>query len=234
MIITHKINMSLTRRGIPELVTVMQDDQYSRNVEFTLTANGTAWAVPENTTAVIRYCRPDGSGGSYDALPDDSAAYSYSGNVLTVALAPAVCALPGLVRLAVGLIDGDTEVNTFAIDLLVERNPGLEVTDTGDYRVRGTVADSGWEGNMYLGTDEDGNVVAVQAPEGGSCGCSAEIKAISVTEAADGTVTMVNTLEDGTETIVLTPDDSGNPATMTYNGTEIPITYVVETEETTE
>lgn len=52
------------------------------------------------------------------------------------------------------------------------------------------------------------------------------ITAIAVTESADGTVTMVNTLEDGgTETLVISPDANGNPSKLTYNDTEIPITW---------
>ena len=58
---------------------------------------------------------------------------------------------------------------------------------------------------------------------------------IAVTESADGTVTMVNTLKDGgTETLVISPDANGNPSKLTYNGREVPITYVKETEVTTE
>lgn len=53
------------------------------------------------------------------------------------------------------------------------------------------------------------------------------VNSISVTEATDGTVTMVNTLEEGTETIVLTPDANGNPNKLTYNGKEIPISWAV-------
>lgn len=57
-------------------------------------------------------------------------------------------------------------------------------------------------------------------------GDSPAITAISVTEAADGTVTMVNALANGgTETLVLSPDANGNPNKLTYNGTEIPITW---------
>ena len=52
------------------------------------------------------------------------------------------------------------------------------------------------------------------------------ITAIAVTESADGTVTMVNTLDNGeTETIVISPDANGIPNKLTYNGTEIPITW---------
>lgn len=64
------------------------------------------------------------------------------------------------------------------------------------------------------------------ANEGGDADEPA-IKSISVTEAADGTVTMVNTLENGTETIVITADENGNPNKLTYNGKEIPCEWVV-------
>lgn len=51
------------------------------------------------------------------------------------------------------------------------------------------------------------------------------ITAIAVTEAADGSVTITNTLEDGTtETITITADSNGNPASV--NG--IPITWTEE------
>ena len=51
---------------------------------------------------------------------------------------------------------------------------------------------------------------------------------VKVTEAADGTVTMVNTLSSGDETIVIGADESGNPNKLTYNGKEIPVDWVVE------
>lgn len=53
------------------------------------------------------------------------------------------------------------------------------------------------------------------------------VKAVSVTEAADGTITMVNTLPEGTEIILLTPDADGNPGKLTYNGQEVPISWAV-------
>lgn len=57
-------------------------------------------------------------------------------------------------------------------------------------------------------------------------GESSAIKSIAVTESADGTVTMTNTLDNGEpETLVISPDANGNPIKLTYNGTEIPITW---------
>ena len=53
---------------------------------------------------------------------------------------------------------------------------------------------------------------------------------IAVTESADGSVTMVNMLVGGgTETLVISADANGNPSKLTYNGTEIPITWTEAT-----
>ena len=76
----------------------------------------------------------------------------------------------------------------------------------------------GENGNWYIG-DTDTGVAADGSTK-------PTIKDIAVTESADGTVTMVNTLEGGgTETLVISPDANGNPSKLTYNGTEIPITW---------
>lgn len=69
--------------------------------------------------------------------------------------------------------------------------------------------------------DEDGNIEIST-----DTSSTASTTAISVTEETDGSVTIVETLSDGsTNTAVITPDESGNPVTLTYNGTEIPITW---------
>lgn len=53
-----------------------------------------------------------------------------------------------------------------------------------------------------------------------------KIIGIDVAEDAAGVVTITNTLEGGgTDTIVITPDANGDPSTLTYNGTVIPISW---------
>ena len=232
MIITSKINMDLAMRGISPVVSAVQDDKYSRNLKISLYENCAAWNPPAGTAAIVRYKKSDGTGGNYDTLPDGTAGYSIVDNVITVALAPQVCAAPGVVLLAVCLINAGAEINTFSVKIDVQPNPGLQITSEDYYRVTGSVADSGWTPNMYLGTDAMGNVVTKAAPEGGGgqSGAESTVTAISVTESADGTVTMVNTLEDGgTETLVISPDASGKPNKLTYNGTEVPITWTEAT-----
>lgn len=161
MIITHKLKpMDLAQKQNTGRVDVVQGDKYSRNIEFTFMCNGVAWQIPDGTTAIVRYKKPDAAGGNYDTLPDGSTAYQINGNVLTVCLAPQVCTVPGIVQLSVGLIQGSAEINTFSINIVVQPNPGA-IYQSEDYiRLSGAVPNSGWSPNMYLGTDAYGNVIA--------------------------------------------------------------------------
>lgn len=169
MIITHKIEMDMQRRPPRPAVNVVQDDKYSRNLEFTLTSGGASWEPPSNAAVFVSYRKPDGTGGEYNALPDGSVAGSIAGNVVTVALAPQVCTVPGVVYLAVSLVSGKRELHTFVVEVCVQKKPGSDTMKSEDYfKAVGFLTDSGWTPNMVLGTDEQGNVIPVDPSFGGS------------------------------------------------------------------
>ena len=162
--VTKKIRIDLANQGGLDFLSTIhavQGDAYSRLVAFELYNGGEKYTPPEGTTAIVRYRKEDGTRGNYDVLPDGSSAYTINGNMLTVALAPQLCIVPGLVQLAVGLISGNAEINTFSVRLVVQPNPGITYQSESHLKLAGTVADSGWEPNMYLGTDADGNVTAL-------------------------------------------------------------------------
>lgn len=74
--------------------------------------------------------------------------------------------------------------------------------------------------------DESGNVVVETASVDEVLAAIPTVSSVAVTENADGSVTMVNTLSDGsTETIVVTADAEGNPNGLTVNGTAIPLSW---------
>lgn len=230
--ITHKLEkMDFARRGPTQTVSVVQDDKYSRNLEFTLMENGEAWNRPETLSVVVRYRKPDGTGGSYDTLPNGNAACSVVGNVATVALAPQVCTVPGTVRLVVALVSGTTELHTFMVNIDVQANPGLQVSSEDYYKVSGALADSGWTPNMYLGTDADGNVITVESPTGGGATVDEVLDAIpqatAVSIVRDGqTITLTTTLEDGAApTSVVTLDDNDYPTLIVTDGVECAVSW---------
>lgn len=221
MIITTRIKTDFVLRGPAEHVSVMQDDKYSRNLEIAMFAGGAAFSPGGDVSALVRYVKPDGTGGEYDALPDGTAACSLSGNVLTVALAPQVLTAAGRVRLSAALIDGTAELNTFSVYIDVQPNPKLQTTSEDYYKVTGALASSGWTPNMYLGTDANGNVVTREAPEGGSGGGATvdeilealpQVTALDFSNFENGTWT--ETVDGEVISHTVTFDDSGRPVTI--------------------
>ena len=133
MIITHKIKMDLQDPGYMPRVNAVQDDQYSRNLELTLSSGGEAWTITEDVTVLVRYCKPDGTGGEYNTLPDGTTAWTAEGNVLTIALAPQVLTVPGMVTLSASLISGETQISTFTVSVNVKPAVCAQIADSADY-----------------------------------------------------------------------------------------------------
>lgn len=211
MVITSKLgNMDLATPDVIPVITAVQDDRYSRNIEVSLYENGEALELPGDTTAVVSYRKADGTGGSYDTMPDGTTACTISGNTVTAALAPQVLTVPGPVALVVGLVSGETKLHTFIVSLDVQPNPGLRATSENYYKVIGALSASGWEPGKYLGTDYNGNVVPVDAPEGGGTAVLPKVSEIDFTNFASGSFTEV---VDGTVVShAVTFDSQGRPS----------------------
>ena len=104
-----------------------------------------------------------------------------------------------------------------------------DMPSVGSSNIKGADGHTPVKGEDYF-TEEDKDelVEAVKAEIGD---ITATVTDISINEATDGSVTMVNTLSDGsTETIGISADADGNPSGLTYNGVAIPLTYTKETE----
>ncbi len=133
MNITSKINMDLYHSGEIPVVHAVQRDKHSRSLELSLFANGESWTIPETAAVLVCYSKPDGKGGEYDTLPDGTKAWSASGNVLTVVLAPQVLTVAGAVNLSVTLLDGREQISSFLILLDVQGVPGGDRETSEEY-----------------------------------------------------------------------------------------------------
>lgn len=169
MMITHEITMDLGQQGTAPLIDAVQDDRYTRNVAMTLLDHGSPWAVPAGVKAVISYRKADNVGGQYDTLPDGTTAWSAAENLLTIALAPQVLTVPGMVSLSVQLILDRQMISTFRFLIHVHRNVASGRYRSDDYVnlqqwclpiFEQKLNSSGWTPDSFLGTDSLGNVVA--------------------------------------------------------------------------
>ena len=87
---------------IPEKVELVRGDSAAA-LAVELSCDGTPWELPENAAVIVRW-RCGTVGGEYDTLPDGTPAYSFAGNLLTVSLAPSVCATAGDVDFQIVII----------------------------------------------------------------------------------------------------------------------------------
>lgn len=133
MKIVHKLEMDLAERGLAKAIAVVQGDCNTRVLELTLRSNGKEWAVPQDASVWMRYCKSDGTKGLYDTLPNGTLAWSVVENVITMELAPQMLTAPGMVVAQVVLGVENAELATFSVHIQVERNPAEGITESDDY-----------------------------------------------------------------------------------------------------
>ncbi len=124
MTVTNKLTIHLDENRILRPVDAVQGDT-GRMIVASLYSGGATWQVPEGATIAIRYRRSDGSGDSYDILPDGTRAWSISGNTVTVTLTRAVLGLPGLTKLQIAVLKGEAIISTFTIPIYVDADPAV-------------------------------------------------------------------------------------------------------------
>lgn len=134
MTITQHISIDLQQPGNAPMIHAVQGDEYTRVVEIDLYSGGVAWNPPSGCECVIRYGKPDGKGGIYGTLPDDTSAWSIDGNTISVILAPQMLTSPGIVKAQVLLIvDQKQLVSTFHFAVNVEEDSSKGAVKSENY-----------------------------------------------------------------------------------------------------
>jgi hypothetical protein len=93
---TTRITLDLQRPNIAVIAYGVQNDRDSRYIEAQIVDGGTAWPLPAGASALIRFRKPDNTGGAYDTLEDNvTPAVTWSGSVATLVMAEQVLTVPG-------------------------------------------------------------------------------------------------------------------------------------------
>lgn len=133
MIVTHKLSLDLQHRTMQPRLAVVQCDHNTRAIEINMISGGQPWTPDSIDTVFLRYRKCDGTGGSYDALPDGTTAWAAEENKITILLAPQVLTVPGLVEAQALLISGNRSIATFTFQIVVEADPSIGVVTSEDY-----------------------------------------------------------------------------------------------------
>ena len=133
MIMNHIIKMDLQVRATPPRLAMVQNDIGSRTVEIRMLSAGAAWIPEKMDNVFLRFRKSDGTGGSYDTLPDGTRAWEWSENVIRIQMAPQVLTVPGLVEVQAALLQGSRCLATFAFQIDVEEDPSAGAVTSENY-----------------------------------------------------------------------------------------------------
>lgn len=133
MRITHNLTIDLQHKGNLKKIDVVQGDTYTRSVSIGLYDNGVLWDIPQESTILVRYSKPDGTAGIYEWLPDGSIAGYVEDNTVTVLLAPQMFTCPGRVPTQVSLVVDDQILSTFSFVVDVEADPSKGAAGSESY-----------------------------------------------------------------------------------------------------
>ena len=94
MNIKHSIGLNLSAYAIPRRLHMVQGDSNSRTIVATLWDGAQPYSVPDGSSVMVRFRKPDGTGGLYDSS-EAGETISYAGNVVTAPVATQMLAVAG-------------------------------------------------------------------------------------------------------------------------------------------
>lgn len=216
----YRISLEVQQLQLGKIFYAKKGDT-ARRLEITLTDGGLPYRIADGCQAILTATKPNGLKFYSEC--------QISGDTIIYEAEDSFTDTPGEMLCEVTVFYGEKQITGASFGMVVEDR----VYNDGDVveqpkTTRALLSPMGATVGQYLritSVDEQGRVTGLEAVE---LSLTKSVASISVTEVSDGTVSMVNTLEDGsTEAIVISSDAEGNPNKLTYNGTEIPISWAV-------
>lgn len=102
MNINQELTLNLSADGIPPRLHMVQGDANTRTVVATLWDGAQPYTIPAAPAVMIRFRKPDGTGGLYDTT-ESGAQVTVSGNTVTAPVATQMLAVAGVVQAQVDI-----------------------------------------------------------------------------------------------------------------------------------
>ena len=94
MNIKHSIGLNLSADAIPGRLHMVQGDANSRTIVATLWDGAQLYSIPTEAAVMVRFRKPDGTGGLYDTTESGNKV-SYAGSIVTAPVATQMLAVAG-------------------------------------------------------------------------------------------------------------------------------------------
>ena len=142
MSINHNVDLNLSASVMPPVLNMAQYDANSRTIVATLWDGTSGFNVPSGAVVMVRFGKPDNTGGLYDHT-EAGEAITYSGNVVTAPVATQMLSVAGKVQADIEIYkSGATEqasvkLATFCFTVNVEKAayPDAEIISSDYYNI---------------------------------------------------------------------------------------------------
>lgn len=228
MNVNQEVRLNLSAAGIPPRLSMPQGDANSRTIIATLWDGATPYSVPANAAVMVRFRKPDGTGGLYDAT-EAGTAVTASGNTVTAPVATQMLAVAGVVQAEIDIYGTGTgkaadrlATFRFAVEVAPSVYPDAQIISSDYYNI---VADDIAKAVSAAAKAEEAEKGAVAA-ETAAKDYATEANAAKV--AAENAKTGAQTAKIAAETAKDAAEDSAEDAEAwavgQRNGVDVPST----------
>ena len=128
MEIIQKVDLNLSFWGIPPKISMVQGDSNTRIIQAQLWDGANPYTIPTGAAVMMRFCKPDGTGGLYDKT-EGGQSVTASGSTVTVPVATQMLTVAGGVMAEVDIYaageDAASAQNLASFSFLVEVAPSV-------------------------------------------------------------------------------------------------------------
>ena len=128
MEIIQKVDLNLSFRGIPPKLSMVQGDNNTRIIQAQLWDGANPYTIPTGAAVMMRFCKPDGTGGLYDKT-ESGQSITVSGSTVTAPVATQMLTVAGGVMAEVDIYaageDDASAQNLASFAFLVEVAPSV-------------------------------------------------------------------------------------------------------------
>lgn len=128
MEIIQKVDLNLSFRGIPPKISMVQGDSNTRIIQAQLWDGANPYTIPTGGAVMVRFRKPDGTGGLYDKT-EGGQSVTVSGSTVTVPVATQMLTVAGVVMAEVDIYaageDAASAQNLASFAFMVEVAPSV-------------------------------------------------------------------------------------------------------------
>lgn len=108
MNVNHALSLNVSSASVPPTLHMKQWDSNSRSIVAALFSGASPFNIPSGSSVMVRFRKPDGTGGLYDAT-ESGAPVVFAGNTVTAPVAAQMLSVPGVVVAQIELYSAATE-----------------------------------------------------------------------------------------------------------------------------